>query len=327
MKIIYTSKGEEIFVDDEDYLELNCYSWHLNNGKYAVRNSTKNNGKRTSIAMHRTIMNAKEGEFVDHINHVTFDNTKKNLRICTIQENSRNRNIARNNTSGVTGVYFRNDSNQWRAMIKVDGKMIGLGHYLNFEDAVKAREEAEIKYFGEFVNQEIVFSEEKLNESMSIKTMATPYYNRNITASSTSGVKGVYWQAKTQKWMSVVYISGRRIIQGIYDEFEDAVEAQNEARIRYFGESGNEKIADIDELIKEDLLKKLDPRHRKYSNNTSGTTGVYWIKHLEKWQAMIGINKKHVNLGFYVNIEDAIKARKDAEEELFKKLEQEGETA
>lgn len=54
------------------------------------------------------------------------------------------------------------------------------------------------------------------------------------------------------------------------------------------------------------------------SNNTSGTTGVAFDKRKNKWIAYIGYNKNHKNLGTFVNKEDAIMARKIAEELYFK---------
>jgi hypothetical protein len=47
--------------------------------------------------------------------------------------------------------------------------------------------------------------------------------------------------------------------------------------------------------------------------NTSGTTGVSWDKDRCKWKAQISIEGKRTNLGCFVGIEDAIKARKEAE--------------
>jgi hypothetical protein len=48
------------------------------------------------------------------------------------------------------------------------------------------------------------------------------------------------------------------------------------------------------------------------ANSTSGVTGVYWQKNANKWRAMIQINKRLVCLGLFVNLDDAIEARKKA---------------
>ena len=52
--------------------------------------------------------------------------------------------------SGKTGVCFNKRANKWRAFISINKKNIHLGYYDTFEEAVRVREEAEIKYFGEY---------------------------------------------------------------------------------------------------------------------------------------------------------------------------------
>lgn len=53
------------------------------------------------------------------------------------------------------------------------------------------------------------------------------------------------------------------------------------------------------------------------SNNTSGVTGVNWNKRIGKWHARISKNKDKIHLGYFDNFEDAVKARKRAEEKYF----------
>ena len=57
------------------------------------------------------------------------------------------------NSSGVRGVYFDRRTGRWRARLKFKGKLMSFGSYANFEDAVKARKQAEAEYFGEFLTQ------------------------------------------------------------------------------------------------------------------------------------------------------------------------------
>ena len=50
------------------------------------------------------------------------------------------------------------------------------------------------------------------------------------------------------------------------------------------------------------------------ANNTSGVKGVHWIKKKKRWQAQITNNGKQIRLGYFVNFDDAVEARKAAEQ-------------
>ena len=52
------------------------------------------------------------------------------------------------------------------------------------------------------------------------------------------------------------------------------------------------------------------------SNNTSGVPGVEWWKTKQRWRATICFKGKRYHLGSYACFEDAVKARKRAEETL-----------
>lgn len=51
------------------------------------------------------------------------------------------------------------------------------------------------------------------------------------------------------------------------------------------------------------------------SDNSSGNVGVSFMKKLGKWEAYIYLGGKKIKIGYYSNIDDAIKARKSASEE------------
>ena len=57
------------------------------------------------------------------------------------------------NSSGVRGVYYDRRTHKWRARLKFKGKLMNFGSYSNFEDAVKARRQAEDEYYGELIEQ------------------------------------------------------------------------------------------------------------------------------------------------------------------------------
>jgi hypothetical protein len=97
-------------------------------------------GKRYLV--HRLIwlyVYGDQPKILDHINGIKTDNRINNLREVTTQTNNMNRKIAKNNTSGVVGVYFNKKSNIWCAQMKFDGVTYHLGSSNNFDEAVKMR--------------------------------------------------------------------------------------------------------------------------------------------------------------------------------------------
>jgi len=49
--------------------------------------------------------------------------------------------------------------------------------------------------------------------------------------------------------------------------------------------------------------------HPLHSDNTSGFTGVSWVKRINKWRAEIKHNGKNIHLGYHKTIEEAVAAR------------------
>ena len=105
--------------------------------------------KGTHALMHRYIMNAKKHFVIDHLNHDTTDNRKHNLRSCTQKENLANSKGYCTNKSGRRGVckvVYKSGTEKWKAFIMVNNININLGFFDKFDDAVKVREDAEMKY-------------------------------------------------------------------------------------------------------------------------------------------------------------------------------------
>jgi hypothetical protein len=135
----------------EDYDKIKDYQWVTKDGYYETIAWNPSDGSQHNLRLHRLIMgveNIKDFNCqVDHINHNKADNRKENLRIVNNTQNSWNKPIWREDGSKV-GV--RLERSKWLASITVGGKMIRLGKYDNYNDAVKARIEAEKKYWGEY---------------------------------------------------------------------------------------------------------------------------------------------------------------------------------
>ena len=141
----YTANNETFFFDKDDYNLIKSYTWRLSPDGYIITTANGN-----LIRMHILIMSPPKGKDVDHKNHIISDNRKFNLRICEHYQNIISSTTYTNNTSGRKGVSWDRSRNKWMASICIKQKTKYLGRFDNFEDAVKARELAEVKYHKEF---------------------------------------------------------------------------------------------------------------------------------------------------------------------------------
>jgi len=142
-KVGYTDTNREFYYDISDSDAVELHSWYFDKDGYVV---ARINGK--GIKLHKFLIgyNGK----IDHKNRHKYDNRRNNLRIASNTQNAMNISIKSNNTSGATGVGWQSLNNSWRVRITVDKKQIYLGSFNDFDEAVKVRKEAELKYFGEF---------------------------------------------------------------------------------------------------------------------------------------------------------------------------------
>lgn len=145
----YDKKGKCFYFDKEDYNLIKRYYWYINIDGYAITHTEQNKG---FILMHRLVKNVPKDCVIDHKNRNRNDNRKENLLVCRQLENVRNIPTRKDNKSGCNGVYKRHNG-RWEAYINVNKKRIYLGTYDIYEEAVKVRKEAELKYWGEIIDR------------------------------------------------------------------------------------------------------------------------------------------------------------------------------
>lgn len=129
--------GKLLFIIDASLLDIitkhywgaRCYRGHF----YAYTHL----GGYKYISLHRLITQCPNNLMVDHINHDTFDNRSKNLKICTNKENQHNRK----NFEGVKVTKWG-----YQVQMRVKGKLKCFGTYKTLSEAKQVRISAEKEY-------------------------------------------------------------------------------------------------------------------------------------------------------------------------------------
>ncbi len=143
----WTWAGEEFWFDKEDYDLIKNYCWWLDSRGYVVTEMSTEDSK-SIVALARIIMFPPPNTCVVYKNgfESRLDNRKENLEIVKGASPSKEY-LESTNKYGCVGVTERKGRNKkWRVTIKVNGKLIDLGSYYTFEEAVEARKKGEKMY-------------------------------------------------------------------------------------------------------------------------------------------------------------------------------------
>lgn len=154
MKKIKLSLGKNAFVDDEDFEYLKQFRWHAKDkrGVFYAAGRIRVNGKQVLAYMHRVVLKAEAGQFVDHKDGNPLNNQKSNLRFCTRSENMMNRRRRCKGASKYKGVCFNKEAKKWAASLSINNKNIFLGYFLKEDDAAQAYDRKAKELYGDFAN-------------------------------------------------------------------------------------------------------------------------------------------------------------------------------
>jgi hypothetical protein len=140
-------------VSDEDYERVAQFKWFASQSgighTFYARRNVWIGGRRGAMLMHRFILNAQPGQLVDHEDHCGLHNERTNIRVTTSQGNNRNRK-PRAHSSPYKGVYWDNYHGAWRAVIRVNRRVIYLGSSDDDVEMARRYDAKARELFGEF---------------------------------------------------------------------------------------------------------------------------------------------------------------------------------
>ena len=125
-------------------------------------------------------------------------------------------------------------------------------------------------------------------------------------------IKDYYWYKRNNGYIVCdLYdktIHMHRLVMGLSENDKYEIDHKKDKK-KYDNRKQNLRIATHSQNMRNVGIRK---------DNTSGVTGVDWMKNKHKWRARICVENKNIDLGYFDAFEDAVKARMGAEEEYFK---------
>ena len=150
-----TSKGEEFYIDKEDYESVSKHAWYIENNGY-VRACIKDK----NVQLHRFILNTEPTRDIDHRDHNQRNCRRENLRICSTSQNMMNMcKTSKKTSSKYKGVSYKTSEKRikrWGAAVRCKGKLFSLGYHSTEEEAAIAYNKKAQEVFGEFAYLNVI---------------------------------------------------------------------------------------------------------------------------------------------------------------------------
>jgi hypothetical protein len=131
-----------VVIDEQDAI-LADQRWYLDSdpergyGKPYARRNGEVDGRRVAVYLHREVLGLPHGDKrqVDHINGLTLDNRRANLRIVTHAEQAQNRRKRSATSSRYRGVTWDRSREKWLASATVNGRRTTVGRFESEDEA------------------------------------------------------------------------------------------------------------------------------------------------------------------------------------------------
>jgi hypothetical protein len=177
-----------------------------------------------SALQHRVIWKMLTGrdphEELDHRDRDRSNNRLDNLRESDRSGNCHNMSEQTHNTSGHKNVWWDKRRECWEIAIMSHRKALTFSGFPTLEEAATAAEEIRLALHGEFAQDAHVLCPDKDNLPDLAKVLEK--YRSRLKSTNKSGVSGVNWCKRKEKWWARCSHNGKRLHVGYFDTLEEA---------------------------------------------------------------------------------------------------------
>lgn len=179
-----STNGYKFYISECDYEEVSKYKWFAkkHHSTFYLHNT------KSDEMLHRFIMKTPKGMVTDHIDRNGLNNTRENLRICTVSENAVNTDRKRKHKNNYKGVAFDKGFG-WRVYFSWHGERYDFRYFFTEEDACIFYNRKVKEIQGEFANLIPIYDDGRI-----IKTKGE-----------------VRRENKTSKYKYVYYVKNKKI--------------------------------------------------------------------------------------------------------------------
>lgn len=174
------SDGTEFQIDTALIPSVQKYHWKKNEKGYI----TRSNRGLPKLHLHWLALGYQEApeHIIDHINRDKTDCRSSNLRLVTPQQNSMNRSIGRNCTTGYVGVCFHKRRNRYQAKISLNNRNIHLGTSSDPIECAQMYNAASQILFGEYCGHQNAVPPASAELKNRIQDKCRPYMVASLIA-------------------------------------------------------------------------------------------------------------------------------------------------
>lgn len=272
MKQVPLTKGKFAIVDDEDFVNISQYRWHLH-GRYA--------NNVAAGAMHRYLLGAPEGRYVDHINGDSLDNRRENLRFATHGENMMNKHVHWGK-SKYKGVIWNKSKSVWFVRVQGDKTRIFVGSFRDEIAAAEAYNVAAKQMHGEFASLNTIDGY-TTGEEAAIAAKTTWARKKSVGACE---YRGVNYNKERDSFDAAVRSKSEKLSKRFTDKHAAAAWYNVQAKKLYGdGATLNElpvEFAHFEQLVQDDPLAFTPKVNKQSKHSNVFKNGNQWMVRFRK---------------------------------------------